>query len=297
MALAGDRRGYYGALGVERTASADDIRAAFRERAKLLHPDGRGPGGDEGRFQRLMEAYEALRDPQSRVRYDAESLASDRSESQGHWNGDKPDGDAQFGSAAAKAWGWAEALVRRLGGPVVALAIAGLALLASTVMLAVGSSRVADRDRQIDELRHWLQAANARPVPAQAPPQATALPSVYHGELLFPNGSTELDPATRTKLDAVTTELQHAISGLPSGSAWVVLVESAIDRAADRGGLLVDAWEVALLRVGVSAQYLVGHGIAADRVAVRFHAGALAPAGQSQAVAFELLCCGDGQGG
>ena len=217
MALAGDPRGYYGALGVERTASADDIRAAFRERAKLLHPDGRGTGGDEGRFQRLMEAYEALRDPQSRVRYDAESLASDRSQAQAHWSGDTP-GGARFGSAAARTWQWAEALVRRLGGPVVMLAIAILALLASVGSLAIGSSRVAERDRLIDGLHRRLQAASAPTASAQPPPKVAALPPVYRGELLFPNSSTELDPATRARLDAVTAELQRAIGGLPASS-------------------------------------------------------------------------------
>ena len=187
---------------MERTASADDIRAAFRERAKLLHPDGRGMGGDEGRFQRLMEAYEALRDPQSRVRYDAESLASDRSESQAHWSGDTPGDGARFGSATAGIWQWAEALVRRLGGPVVMLAIAILALLASVGSLAIGSSRVAERDRLIDGLHRRLQAASAPTASAQPPPKVAALPPVYRGELLFPNGSTELDATTRARLDA-----------------------------------------------------------------------------------------------
>ena len=79
MAVAGDPRGYYRALGVDRTASADDIKAAFRQRAKNLHPDQGGGGADKEAFRCLLEAYEALRDPQQRLRYDTESLAADRS--------------------------------------------------------------------------------------------------------------------------------------------------------------------------------------------------------------------------
>ena len=77
MAAAGDPRAYYRTLGVPRTASADDIKTAFRERAKELHPDSGGTG-DEARFRRLLEAYNTLREPQLRLRYDAEGLASER---------------------------------------------------------------------------------------------------------------------------------------------------------------------------------------------------------------------------
>ena len=56
----GDPRGYYRALGVDRTASAEDIRTAFRLRAKELHPDRAGETGDREAFRRLREAYEAL---------------------------------------------------------------------------------------------------------------------------------------------------------------------------------------------------------------------------------------------
>ena len=55
MAVAGDPRGYYRALGVERTASADDIKAAFRQRAKSLHPDQGGGAADKEAFRCLLE--------------------------------------------------------------------------------------------------------------------------------------------------------------------------------------------------------------------------------------------------
>ncbi len=294
MAAASDPRGYYAALGVDRTASAEDIKTAFRHRAKLLHPDGNAAAGDDEGFRRLVEAYEALRDPQHRVRYDAESLAYDRrgAEDRWDWEASAARSDTAEPSSLESSWpmpAWLEALVNRFGrGPLLA-AGAALALL---TMVAIATNRVDDRDRVIADLKHQLEAAQQRPAAVEATVQAdAALPSIYRSELRFPARSTDLDAATRGRLDAVTAELRRAIAGLPPGSDWVVLVESAIARAADQGGLLVDAWELALLRVGVSAQYLVGHGIAAERVAVRFHAGVLAPPGRSDSVAFELLCC------
>lgn len=294
MAAASDPRGYYAALGVDRTASAEDIKTAFRHRAKLLHPDGNAAAGDDEGFRRLVEAYEALRDPQHRVRYDAESLAYDRrgAEDRWDWESSAAHSDTAEPSSLGSSWpipAWLEALVHRFGrGPLLA---AGAALVLLTVV-AIATNRVDDRDRVIADLEHQLEAAQQRPASTQAPVQAGVdLPPIYRSELRFPGRSTDLDAATRERLDAVTAELRRAIAGLPAGSDWVVLVESAIARAADQGGLLVDAWELALLRVGVSAQYLVGHGIAAEHVAVRFHAGVLAPPGRSDAVAFELLCC------
>ena len=59
--------GYYDTLGVTRSASADDIKKAFRKRARECHPDA---GGDEETFKRVNEAYEVLSDPQKRKLYD-----------------------------------------------------------------------------------------------------------------------------------------------------------------------------------------------------------------------------------
>ena len=70
----GDRRGggdHYAVLGVAGAASAAEIKAAFRRRAKELHPDhNRGPGAAEA-FQRLVGAYRVLGDAEARARYDA----------------------------------------------------------------------------------------------------------------------------------------------------------------------------------------------------------------------------------
>jgi len=62
---------YYKVLGLERNASADDIKKAFRKLALKYHPD-RNPGKKEAedKFKDLNEAYEVLSDSQKRARYD-----------------------------------------------------------------------------------------------------------------------------------------------------------------------------------------------------------------------------------
>lgn len=66
-----DYKDYYKILGVERSASADAIRKAYRKLAMKYHPD-QNPGNKaaEERFKEINEAYQVLSDDQKRARYD-----------------------------------------------------------------------------------------------------------------------------------------------------------------------------------------------------------------------------------
>ena len=65
------KRDYYDVLGVQKNASDTEIKKAFRTLAKENHPDSnQGDAGAENRFKEISEAYENLKDPQTRAAYD-----------------------------------------------------------------------------------------------------------------------------------------------------------------------------------------------------------------------------------
>lgn len=66
-----DFKDYYKTLGVERTASDDDIKKAFRRLARKHHPDINRSPDAQSRMQELNEASEVLRDKEKRAAYDA----------------------------------------------------------------------------------------------------------------------------------------------------------------------------------------------------------------------------------
>jgi curved DNA-binding protein CbpA len=284
MVVGGDPRGYYRVLGVDRTASAEDIRAAFRERAKLYHPDGGGgpAAGGARRFQHLREAYDVLRDPRHRLRYDAEGLADGardrRARPRPDWPG-REDPSAGAGPRFRAAVDRASAAAGRLDPRhvVAALAVLASALLVSLVLLGAA----------------WRQLGGDGG-PAVADFAGGGDPVVHHTELSFPGGSTELDAGLERRLDGAVGDLRRAIGALPAESRWVVVVEGSAARAADGAGLLVDSWQEALLQVGLTTDYLVRHGVPGERIAVRFAAGAVpeaplrSPPGM---IGVSLLCC------
>lgn len=69
-----DPLGYYALLGVAPEATADEVKAAFRAKARRLHPDVPVTGNTEI-FRRLSEAYHVLSDPGRRGRYDRTLIA------------------------------------------------------------------------------------------------------------------------------------------------------------------------------------------------------------------------------
>ena len=66
-----EKRDYYEVLGVEKTATADEIKKAYRKKAIQYHPD-KNPGDKEAeeKFKEAAEAYSVLSDPDKRSRYD-----------------------------------------------------------------------------------------------------------------------------------------------------------------------------------------------------------------------------------
>jgi curved DNA-binding protein len=61
---------YYKILGVDRAASKDDIKRAYRRLARKYHPDVSKEADAEARFKEMKEAYEVLKDPEKRSAYD-----------------------------------------------------------------------------------------------------------------------------------------------------------------------------------------------------------------------------------
>ena len=61
---------YYALLGISRDASADEVKRAYRRRARKYHPDVSKEPEAEERFKEVQEAYEVLKDPQKRAAYD-----------------------------------------------------------------------------------------------------------------------------------------------------------------------------------------------------------------------------------
>src|SRR4051812_49824354 len=67
MARAAD---HYKTLGVDKKASQEDIKKAYRKLARQYHPDTNSEPGAEERFKAISEAYDIVGDPEKRKKYD-----------------------------------------------------------------------------------------------------------------------------------------------------------------------------------------------------------------------------------
>lgn len=65
-----EKRDYYDVLGIPKTASADEIKAAYKRLAKQFHPDVSTEAKAKEKFQEVLEAYTVLNDPKKRANYD-----------------------------------------------------------------------------------------------------------------------------------------------------------------------------------------------------------------------------------
>ncbi len=94
------KRDYYEVLGIGKSASADEIKKAFRRLAVQHHPDKEG--GDEAKFKEINEAYEVLKDPSKRQRYDQFGHAGVGNGSSGGGGGNPFEGFNGFGGAGGQ---------------------------------------------------------------------------------------------------------------------------------------------------------------------------------------------------
>jgi curved DNA-binding protein len=88
-----DYKDYYATLGVKKDASQDDIQKSYRKLARKFHPDVNKDPQAEVKFKEIGEAYEVLKDPDKRKRYD--QLGS-------NWNRSGPPPGYGFGQGAGE---------------------------------------------------------------------------------------------------------------------------------------------------------------------------------------------------
>ncbi len=333
MSATGDPRGYYRLLGVPRTASAEQIRLAFRARARVSHPDRLGDEGDDEVFRLVRDAYEVLRDPLKRMAYDAEGLDAEHArmkarataasgQERPERRAREPRAAAQGGAAASRSGPETVASGRWLGRAV-PLAMGALALALVVTLASLWSARGQLEEREIliadlygrlsraaeteAELRTRLRSATFLDL-ERAMRRGTALTGdvgryAYVETIGFGAGDVRLGRAQENRLTLAVVELAQRIEIIPAGVDWLIVLEAQAARAAEGDGVAVEAWEPALLRLASVLDHLLAQGLPGERMAIRFNAGFAGypeigkggegPARRRDEVAVKLVCCAD----
>ncbi len=314
MLSSGDPKGYYRALGVAPGATPEAIRTAFRERAKVLHPDRAFSTADEAGFRRLAEAYEVLRDPRRRLEYDSHALAETTAGAAPRARpAETPPAAASDELAELRQRGARPQRVWR-NRPLAAEATADLgrwraAAVALALLLAVGGGvlwrtygRMSAAENEATALAARLEAATvserelrgrvaARAVGAAADrAEERAGWVVFARDIPFQPGSADIDQPLAIVIDSAVIELSRALRQVPPDAPWAVLIEGYAGSAAAPDGVAVAAWETALLRLGAVIERLLAQGLPAERLATRFNAG-FAVGEETPVVELKLICC------
>jgi hypothetical protein len=314
MLSSGDPKGYYRALGVAPGATPEAIRAAFRERAKVLHPDRAFSAVDEAGFRKLAEAYEVLRDPRRRLEYDSRALAATTAPAAPRARPAEPPPTPPSDELAELRLRGARP--QRVGAtrPLTAEVVAGaerwrLATVILALLLAVGGGvlwrmhgRITASESEATALAARLEASTiserelrgrvaARAVGAAADrAEERAGWVVFARDIPFQPGSADIDEPLEIVIDTAVIELSRALRQVPPDAPWVVLIEGYAGSAAAPDGVAVVAWETALLRLGAVIERLLAQGLPAERLATRFNAG-FAVAEETPVVEVKLICC------
>ncbi len=310
-----DLQGHYRAMGVDPSATAEDIKIAFRERAKKLHPDQGGGKTDTDAFRRILESYEVLRDEHKRRAYD--NLA--RAEAK----------QAQARQNTARRRSRRRALripLDMLRSPLLYVSVVlGLMVLGLFSMWRTSEESLREHKIVMQQMYQRLEAVAADAKAAEDRYRASLMGSleplstvddvadvmngidasdtdlsfgggtVFEASIFFPQGRTELDGTVRHEAAAVLSDLEAAIDGVPADRQWLVLVEGNSPRAAADDSVAVTDWESTILRIGSILGYVVAQGVPQDRLAVRFQAGfdGLSADGvtDNREIELKLVCC------